>query len=123
MDQAATADVGRALHDLDVQRSRAEAPRVLKFHAPEIVFGQNSLGEAAHAARRLGGVRPMVVTDAGLIDSGWAGQLVDLLVAQGLEPQVWSALTPNPKDFEIEAGNVAYTELGCDVLVAIGGGR
>ncbi|OZE93645.1 alcohol dehydrogenase [Rhodococcus sp. 15-2388-1-1a] len=122
MDQAATADVGKALHDLDAQRSRTEAPRVLKFHAPEIVFGPDSLGEVAHATRRLGGVRPMLVTDSGLLDSGWAGQLVDLLVAQGLEPQVWSALTPNPKDFEIEAGHGYYADYGCDVLVAIGGG-
>ena len=64
----------------------------------------------------------MLVTDAGLIESGWAGQLVDLLLAQGLEPQVWSALTPNPKDVEIEAGHGYYADFGCDVLVAIGGG-
>ena len=110
MDQAATANVGKALHDLDTRRSRAETPRVLKFHAPEIVFGPDSLGEVAHATRRLGGVRPMLVTDAGLIESGWAGQLVDLLLAQGLEPQVWSALTPNPKDVEIEAGHGYYAD-------------
>ncbi|WP_415975096.1 iron-containing alcohol dehydrogenase [Rhodococcus sp. 077-4] len=95
---------------------------MLKFHAPEIVFGQDSLGEVAHAALRLGGVRPMVVTDAGLIECGWAGQLIDLLSAQGLSPQIWSGLTPNPKDVEVEAGHAVYTELGCDVLVAIGGG-
>ncbi len=122
MDQAATADIGKALHELDSRRVRAESPRVLKFHAPEIVFGQDSLGEVAHAALRLGGVRPMVVTDAGLIESGWAGKLIDLLTAQGLMPQLWSGLTPNPKDVEVEAGFAVYTELGCDVLVAIGGG-
>ena len=122
MDQAATADIGKALHELDSRRVGAESPRVLKFHAPEIVFGQDSLGEVAHAALRLGGVRPMVVTDAGLIESGWAGKLIDLLSAQGLMPQLWSGLTPNPKDVEVEIGFAVYTELGCDVLVAIGGG-
>ena len=39
------------------------APRLLKFHAPEIVFGIDSMVEAAHAALRLGARRPMLVTD------------------------------------------------------------
>ncbi|MGB3373050.1 MAG: alcohol dehydrogenase, partial [Rhodococcus sp. (in: high G+C Gram-positive bacteria)] len=42
------------MHDLHSHRSAVEAPRVLKFHAPEIVFGQDSLVEVAHAALRLG---------------------------------------------------------------------
>lgn len=37
--------------------------RLLKFHAPEIVFGIDSMAEAAHAAVRLGGLRPLLVTD------------------------------------------------------------
>ena len=45
--------------------------RLLKFHAPEIVFGIDSMAEAAHAAVRLGGLRPMLVTDPGLIEAGW----------------------------------------------------
>lgn len=43
----------------------ASGPALVKFHAPEIVFGEGSLVEAAHAAVRLGGVRPMLVTDRG----------------------------------------------------------
>lgn len=113
---------GQALQDLSVRRSSVEEPRVLKFHAPEIVFGQNSLGEVAHAALRLGAVRPMLVTDEGLIDSGWVDQLSALLTEQGLSPQLWHGLTPNPKDVEIETGHARYQELGCDVLIAIGGG-
>ncbi|WP_072803348.1 iron-containing alcohol dehydrogenase [Rhodococcoides yunnanense] len=110
------------MHDLHAHRSSVEAPRVLKFHAPEIVFGQDSLGEVAHAALRLGAQRPMVVTDGGLIEAGWVAQLALLLEEQGLAPTVWNELTPNPKDFEIEAGHAVYQDSACDVLVAIGGG-
>jgi len=39
---------------------------MLKFHAPEIVFGPGSLAEAGFAAERLGARRPFVVTDPGL---------------------------------------------------------
>jgi len=95
---------------------------LLKFHAPEIVFGIDSMAEAAHAALRLGGQRPLLVTDPGLIEAGWVDELVDHLRDQGVQAQVWSALTPNPKDHEITAGHEFYRSRGCDVLIALGGG-
>lgn len=96
--------------------------RLLKFHAPEIVFGIDSMAEAAHAALRLGGQRPLLVTDPGLIEAGWVDELVGHLRDQGVQAQVWSALTPNPKDHEITAGHEFYRSRGCDVLIALGGG-
>jgi 1,3-propanediol dehydrogenase len=96
--------------------------RLLKFHAPEIVFGLDSMAEAAHAALRLGGLRPLLVTDPGLIEAGWVDELVGHLRAQGVAVKVWSALTPNPKDHEITAGHEFYRAHGCDVLIALGGG-
>ncbi|MGW0159954.1 iron-containing alcohol dehydrogenase [Mycobacterium sp. NPDC003323] len=96
--------------------------RLLKFHAPEIVFGIDSMAEAAHAALRLGGMRPLLVTDPGLIEAGWVDELVGHLRAQGVGAHVWSALTPNPKDHEITAGHEFYRSNGCDVLIALGGG-
>ena len=123
---------GRTVAKMDPERTRYaptaaayrdSAPaRVLKFHAPEIVFGVDSMVEAAHAALRLGALRPMLVTDPGLIAAGWAQEMVDHLKEQGITARVWSALTPNPKDHEIAAGYQAYREHGCDVLVAVGGG-
>ncbi|MDO0974331.1 iron-containing alcohol dehydrogenase [Mycolicibacterium frederiksbergense] len=104
------------------QGGRAVPSRLLKFHAPEIVFGIDSMAEAAHAALRLGGQRPLLVTDPGLIEAGWVDELVDHLRDQGVQAQVWSALTPNPKDHEITAGHEFYRSRGCDVLIALGGG-
>ena len=94
----------------------------MKFHAPEIVFGIGSLGEAGFAAGRLGARRPMIVTDPGIIEAGWVDELVGLLRESRLEPVVWSAVTPNPKDHEIRAAYSFYREQGADVLIAIGGG-
>ncbi len=102
---------------------RGSAPMGLsKFHAPEIVFGYNSLPEAAHAALRLGAHRPFVVTDPGLTEAGWPSELLTQLREAGLQPVVWQDVTPNPKDHEIEAGHERYREVGCDVVLGIGGG-
>lgn len=73
------------------------APRLLKFHAPEIVFGINSMAEAVHAALRLGAMRPMLVTDPGLIEVGWAGEMIAHLAEQGVTGCVWNDLTPTPR--------------------------
>lgn len=107
----------------ETQRAgRGEPGRLLKFHAPEIVFGIDSMAEAAHAAMRLGALRPLLVTDPGLIEAGWVTELVGHLREQGITAQVWSHLTPNPKDHEIQAGHEFYSDRGCDVLIALGGG-
>lgn len=98
------------------------ALRLSKFHAPEIVFGRESLAEAAHAAVRLGARRPFVVTDPGLVEAGWPAELLTHLAAARLTPVVWTDVTPNPKDHEIEAGHARYQEAGCDVVLGIGGG-
>jgi hypothetical protein len=52
------------------------APRLLKFRAPEIVFGSGSLAEAGTAAERLGARRPFVVADPGLLATGWVDELL-----------------------------------------------
>ncbi len=95
---------------------------LVKFHAPELVFGAGSLGEGGFAAGRLGARRPMVVSDPGVVEAGWVDELLGHLREAGLDPVVWTGVTPNPKDHEVTAGYEQYVEAGCDVLVAVGGG-
>ena len=95
---------------------------IIKFQAPEIVFGPESLAEAGFAARRIGAQRPFVVADPGIIAAGWADELSQHLADADLPATFWSGLTPNPKDFEIAEGYQRYREMGCDVIIAIGGG-
>ncbi|RNI19837.1 iron-containing alcohol dehydrogenase [Flexivirga caeni] len=98
------------------------ATGLVKFQAPEIVFGPGALAEAGYCALRLGARRPMVVTDEGIVDVGWAAELEKHLYDAGLTPVVVSGVTPNPKDREIAAAYVSYLEHSCDVVIAIGGG-
>ncbi|WP_330342375.1 iron-containing alcohol dehydrogenase [Streptomyces sp. NBC_00557] len=111
---------------LGPQRTSAEAvrqsARLAKFHVPEVVFGPGSLTELGHCALRLGGRRPFLVTDAGLMEAGWVDEAVSHLRRAGLRPVVWCDVTPNPKDHEVQAGFQRYAASGCDVIVGIGGG-
>ncbi len=93
-----------------------------KFLIPETIFGVGSLAEVGDAVRRVGGTRVLVVSDPGVIAAGWVDRAVPYLDAAALEYQVWSDITPNPKDREVEAGFQTYLDGGCNVLVAIGGG-
>ncbi|MBY8862398.1 iron-containing alcohol dehydrogenase [Nocardia sp. CA2R105] len=98
------------------------APELAKFHAPEVVFGPGALAEFGHCARRVGARRPFLVTDPGITEAGWAAEAVAHLQHVGLQPVVWSRITPNPKDHEVTAAYEHYVETGCDVIMAVGGG-
>jgi len=116
-------DTRRESDGPDAKIPRPATPSaIIKFHAPEIVFGPGSLAEAGFAARRLGAERPFVVTDPGIIEAGWTAALCGYLADVGLRATVWSELTPNPKDHEVTTGYKRYADSGCDVIIGIGGG-
>jgi 1,3-propanediol dehydrogenase len=81
-----------------------------------------ALSEIGFAVRRMGAVRPLLVSDPGVSDAGWADEALCHLRGVGLLPTVWTGLTPNPKDVEVHAGFTVYQEHECDVLVVVGGG-
>lgn len=103
-------------------RTEAVEAGLLKFHAPEIVFGVGSLAEAGFSAARLGARRPFVVTDPGVRDAGWVDELLAHLRAARLHPVLFDAVTPNPKDREVRAAYARYVETDADVIIGIGGG-
>ncbi|GAB3577890.1 iron-containing alcohol dehydrogenase [Calidifontibacter terrae] len=100
----------------------ADRPGLAKFQAPEVVFGSGSIAEAGFAAARLGARRPYVVTDPGIVEAGWADRLIGLLRESGLDPQLWTDVTQNPKDTEVRAAYAHYREQEADVIIGIGGG-
>jgi len=96
--------------------------RVSKFLIPEVIFGIGTLAEVGGAVRRVGGRRPMLVSDPGVLAAGWVERATPHLDDVCVKWSLWYDLTPNPKDFEVEAAFESYLESGCDALLAIGGG-
>jgi alcohol dehydrogenase class IV len=93
-----------------------------KFVAPETIFGVGALLVAGQYASKFGMARPLVVTDQGIVDAGWADRVMESLAAFDIEGVVFSSVSPNPRAEEVMAGALAYMENGCDGIVAVGGG-
>jgi len=95
---------------------------ISKFVTPEIIFGRGSLSQIGESAARIGASKVFLVSDADVINAGWVDQALYYLHAAGLETEIFSSLTTNPKDCEVTEGTQHYLDSGCDAIVAVGGG-
>jgi alcohol dehydrogenase class IV len=93
-----------------------------KFVAPEFVFGLDARLLAGRYTKNWGAKRVLVVTDPGVLNAGWAAEVLQSLESEGLRHCVFKDISPNPRDYEVAAGVHYYQQQGCDGLVAIGGG-
>nr|WP_281415227.1 iron-containing alcohol dehydrogenase [Geobacter hydrogenophilus] len=101
---------------------KGDSVNISKFVAPEIIFGQGSLSQIGESAARIGASKVFLVSDEDVINAGWVEQALHYLHAVGLETEIYSSLTSNPKDFEVMEGAQRYLASGCDAIVAVGGG-
>jgi alcohol dehydrogenase len=90
-------------------------------------FGAGVVGELSSLVAGLGASGAFVVTDPGVVRSGVAGRVVDLLRAAGLAVDVFDEVEPNPGTAAIERGTAALRAVlsaggRSPVVVALGGG-
>ncbi len=95
---------------------------IIKYVAPEIIFGCGALAQVGESVLRQGARKVFVVSDEGVINAGWVEKALHYLDAVGLEHEVYSNLSSNPKDSEVDEGLQRYREAGCDSILAVGGG-
>jgi len=93
-----------------------------KFVAPEYIFGVDSRLMAAIYCKKLSGRNILLVTDAGLLSTKWVAEIEDNLKQQSLNYVVFSAISPNPRDYEVMNGKKVYDDNKCNLILAIGGG-
>jgi len=98
-------------------------PESFTFAVPtQIVFKAGAAEGIVGEAKALGGTRPLIVAEEGVIAAGIVGPIAKRLSDAGLDPVVFSEFSPNPHDYECFAGLKAAGEHGADVLIAVGGG-
>jgi 4-hydroxybutyrate dehydrogenase len=87
-----------------------------------ILFGAGSASLSGQEAKNLISERVLLVTDAGVVKAGLMSAIEASLAAQGIRTKVFSELSSNPTEREVEAGAEAYRSLGAQGVVAVGGG-
>jgi alcohol dehydrogenase len=89
-------------------------------------FGAGMVGELPSVLADIGAPAAFVVTDSGVVRSGVAGRVVDLLHAAGITVEVFDGVEPNPGTASIERGSAALRSFAnaspSPVVVALGGG-
>ena len=87
-----------------------------------ITYGPGTLSRIARACRASGMRRPLVVTDQGSQDLPFVQEALKLLKLDDISADLFSEVSPNPRDSEIRAGRTRFKEGNHDGVVAIGGG-
>jgi|GEM_PF-1329990 len=88
-----------------------------KFVAPEFVFRIDAINLVSRYARNFGIVKILMVTDEGVIKAGWAGKVIELIKEAGILYEVYSNVSPNPRDYECMEGAEFYRQNKCNALL------
>ncbi len=93
-----------------------------EFQLPtRIVFGFGASDSAGREAAGLG-THALIVTDPGVISAGLVDPIISHLDDEAVGHVIFSDISQNPRDIEVEAGLATAKENDCDVLIAVGGG-
>lgn len=87
-----------------------------------IKFGPGRIAELPEALKAAGIARPLLVTDAGLVNLPVTQNTIALLKAAGIPVGVFADVKPNPISANVEAGIKVLREGGHDGVIAFGGG-
>lgn len=93
-----------------------------KFVTSEFVFGDRARFLAGRYALNLGADRVLLVTDRGLMKTGFVEDVSSSLEEEGLEYVIFDDVTPNPRDHEVMEGAEVFDAEECNMIVALGGG-
>lgn len=93
-----------------------------KFVVPEFVYGAGALTLVGRYAKNFGAKKVLVVTDHGVAETVWLNHVLDSLEKEKIAWVLFKDVTPNPKNYEVDAGVEFFRNNGCDVIIAVGGG-
>jgi len=87
-----------------------------------ILFGGGSRWRLPEVLADLGIRRPLLVTDRGVVELGFVGEMVTFLNDAGCEVAIYDGVQPDPTDENVEAGVAALIAHDADGVIALGGG-
>ncbi|WP_243313212.1 iron-containing alcohol dehydrogenase [Fundidesulfovibrio agrisoli] len=97
--------------------------QVYGFFIPSVtLIGIGASKAIPEKIKALGGSKPLIVTDKGIVNAGICKQITDLLDAAKMSYVVYSDTIPNPTDENVHVGVEVYKKNKCDSLITLGGG-
>jgi len=93
-------------------------------HQPRtrLVFGEGSVGRVGELARDLGAKNVLLVTDAGIVAAGHAGNVRQLLEAAKLRVTEFDQARENPTTKCVDDCVAVAQAMGIDTIIGLGGG-
>jgi alcohol dehydrogenase len=98
--------------------------QVYGFYIPTVtLMGVGSHKELGNQIRVLGGTKPFICTDKGIVDAGIADKISNIVRSRcDVTPVIYSGTQPNPTDSNVHEGYEMYKSNGCDLIISLGGG-
>src|ERR687894_936546 len=96
--------------------------RAFKLEATPITFGPGASEEAGWEMKRLGAKRVMIVSDAGVIQTGITGKIQKIIEAEGIECEVFDRVHVEPTLESLQEAADFATDGGFDGFAGVGGG-
>jgi len=89
-----------------------------KYNYPTtILSGKGALEAFVETIEAKDHKKPLIVTDATLVECGLVDKLINLLKAQNISYAVFDGTHPNPTEEDVIQGTSAYKDNNCDFLM------
>jgi alcohol dehydrogenase len=96
---------------------------VYGFFIPSVtLIGIGASKEIPSKISDLGGKKPLIVTDQGIVKAGILKIITARLDDAGMKYEVYDETIPNPTDENVHKGVEVYKKAKCDSLITLGGG-
>ncbi len=97
--------------------------QITSFFIPNVTLvGENCSNEIPMRIKSIGGSRPLIVTDQGIVAVGILKQITDILDRAGMPYAIYDKTIPNPTDKNVAEAFDIYKQEKCDSLITLGGG-
>ncbi|MGQ9669449.1 MAG: iron-containing alcohol dehydrogenase [Desulfosoma sp.] len=98
--------------------------QVYGFFIPTVsLMGIGAHKEIGNQIKVLGGTKPFLCTDKGIVQAGIADEIIKMIKKDtGRDVVVFDETVPNPTDVNVHDGLKVFQQNGCDLIISLGGG-
>ncbi|MFT4300905.1 MAG: iron-containing alcohol dehydrogenase [Desulfovibrio sp.] len=97
--------------------------QITSFFIPNVTLvGEGCSKEIPLRLKNIGGSKPLIVTDQGIVKAGILKVITDILDAAKMKYAIFDQTVPNPTDKNVDAAFEKYKKEKCDSIITLGGG-